>query len=29
MKAANPEAFERDYDAAIGINYASWVEGGM
>ena len=23
-----PEAFARDYDPAIGINYASWVEGG-
>ncbi|MCL1847551.1 MAG: molybdopterin-dependent oxidoreductase [Coriobacteriia bacterium] len=23
-----PECFARDYDKAIGINYASWVEGG-
>lgn len=24
-KKEHPEAFERDYDPAIGINYASWV----
>ncbi len=23
-----PDAFARDYDPALGINYASWVEGG-
>ena len=27
-KEQYPEAFARDYDPAIGINYASWVEGG-
>ena len=28
MKATYPDAFARDYDEGIGINYASWVEGG-
>jgi trimethylamine-N-oxide reductase (cytochrome c) len=27
-KQKYPEAFARDYDPGIGINYASWVEGG-
>jgi trimethylamine-N-oxide reductase (cytochrome c) len=26
-KQKYPEAFARDYDPAVGINYASWVEG--
>lgn len=26
-KSKYPEAFTRDYDPAVGINYASWVEG--
>jgi trimethylamine-N-oxide reductase (cytochrome c) len=26
-KQKYPDAFARDYDEAIGINYASWVEG--
>jgi len=27
-KQAYPEAFARDYDPAVGLTYASWVEGG-
>lgn len=27
-KERYPDAFTRDYDPGIGINYASWVEGG-
>jgi trimethylamine-N-oxide reductase (cytochrome c) len=27
-KQQYPDAFARDYDPAVGINYASWVEGG-
>ncbi len=27
-KQKYPEAFDRKYDPAVGINYSSWVEGG-